>query len=381
MQSNLKKEVINKFSKDVFPSFLAFEKERKKILTQMIITEAILALIPLLFYFNLSAINTYIEQINHASWLTALHIIVAIEILITIIRPSFICSDFQTKLQMMALPTVLKTIGNIEHFYNNPLFTKQELQNTGLFSLFSLISSDDSFVGEFKGVKYRIAELLLEAKGKKENRTTVFDGVVFAFEMNKKFNSQTTITSTGDFATRNNALFCLYVLICVLTVVTLIFGFLKINAISSVFPMLPLVLVPTLSSLLFGVMIIFLAQYISKQANNNLQISDNKIKLEDIYFNKQFNVYSDDEVETRYLLTTAFMERLSNLKKSLKLKNLKCAFIDNQVIFALSKDKNMFEFGSLFKPLNQFENISFFDELFSILDLIEYFKLNEKTGL
>ena len=68
-------------------------------------------------------------------------------------------------------------------------------------------------------------------------------------------------------------------------------------------------------------------------------------------------------------------------KKSLKLKNLKCAFIDNQVVFALSKDKNMFEFGSLFKPLNQFENISFFDELFSILDLIEYFKLNEKTGL
>ena len=92
---------------------------------------------------------------------------------------------------------------------------------------------------------------------------------------------------------------------------------------------------PTLSSLLFGVIIIFLAQYISKQANNNLQISDNKRKLEDIYFNKQFNVYSDDEVETRYLLTTTFMERLSNLKKSLKLKNLKCAFIDNQVVFAL----------------------------------------------
>ena len=138
---------------------------------------------------------------------------------------------------------------------------------------------------------------------------------------------------------------------------------------------------PTLSSLLFGVIIIFLAQYISKQANNNLQISDNKRKLEDIYFNKQFNVYSDDEVETRYLLTTAFMERLSNLKKSLNLKNLKCAFIDNQFVFALSKYKNMFEFGSLFKPLNQFENISFFDELFSILDLIEYFILNEKTGL
>ena len=109
--------------------------------------------------------STYL--LNPPSWLTALHIIVAIEILITIIRPSFICSDFQTKLQKMALPTVLKTIGNIECFYNNPLFTKQELQNTGLFSLFSLISSDDSFVGEFKGVKYRIAELLLEAKGKK----------------------------------------------------------------------------------------------------------------------------------------------------------------------------------------------------------------------
>ena len=75
------------------------------------------------------------------------------------------------------------------------------------------------------------------------------------------------------------------------------------------------------------------------------------------------------------------MERLLNLKTAFKSKNVKCAFINNQVFFALSTKKNLFEFGNLFKPLNNIENIEFFREFFSILDLIEYFKFNEKTGL
>ena len=35
-----------------------------------------------------------------------------------------------------------------------------------------------------------------------------------------------------------------------------------------------------------------------------------KIKLEDTRFNKEFNVYSSDEVASRCLVTPAFMERL-----------------------------------------------------------------------
>ena len=36
----------------------------------------------------------------------------------------------------------------------------------------------------------------------------------------------------------------------------------------------------------------------------------NKVALEDIEFEKVFEVYSDNQIEARYFLTTAFMERL-----------------------------------------------------------------------
>lgn len=106
-----------------------------------------------------------------------------------------------------------------------------------------------------------------------------------------------------------------------------------------------------------------------------------KIRLEDVKFAKKFKVFSEDEVEARYLVTTAFMERFLNLTTSFGAKKAKCAFFSNKVMFAISTRKNLFEFGSLFKTLEKPKNVTFFNELMSILDMIDYFKLDEKLGL
>ena len=51
-------------------------------------------------------------------------------------------------------------------------------------------------------------------------------------------------------------------------------------------------------------------------------------------------------------------------------------------MFAISTDKDVFEIGSLNKSLEDPESINeFYNELSSILDMIEYFKLDEKIGL
>lgn len=42
-----------------------------------------------------------------------------------------------------------------------------------------------------------------------------------------------------------------------------------------------------------------------------------RVKLEDVSFERQFEVFSDNQIEARYLLTTAFMERMSEVKKGL----------------------------------------------------------------
>ena len=106
------------------------------------------------------------------------------------------------------------------------------------------------------------------------------------------------------------------------------------------------------------------------------------VKLEDPVFSKKYKVYSSDQVESRYLLTPAFMERLNNIKTAFGVRKIKCSFYNDKLMFAISTNKNVFEIGSLFTSMEspkQFER--FFNELASILMMIDYFKLDEKTGM
>ena len=107
-----------------------------------------------------------------------------------------------------------------------------------------------------------------------------------------------------------------------------------------------------------------------------------KIKLEDLNFDKKFNVYSEDQIEARYHVTTAFMDRLQNLQTAFGTKNIKCSFFNDKVMFAISTSKDLFEIGNLFVQLTDKKQIEkFYAELSSVYNMIDYFKLAEKTGL
>lgn len=106
------------------------------------------------------------------------------------------------------------------------------------------------------------------------------------------------------------------------------------------------------------------------------------VKLEDLSFEKNFNVYTKDQIEARYLLTTAFMERLKNIETAFGTKQIKCSFFDDNIIFAISTKKDLFELCSLFRPFSDTRYIeNFYDEIISIQKLIDHFKLSENTGL
>ena len=111
----------------------------------------------------------------------------------------------------------------------------------------------------------------------------------------------------------------------------------------------------------------------------------NIIKLEDEEFNKKFKVLADDEVESRYLLTTSFMERLKNFHKSKKDKTI--IFFDNKC----SDSKNMFILTNTGKdnfeiPLNKTllnEKIYYnlLKELVDMLEIAVALKLGQNIGL
>lgn len=107
-----------------------------------------------------------------------------------------------------------------------------------------------------------------------------------------------------------------------------------------------------------------------------------EVKLEDPKFCKKFNAYSSDQVEARYLLTTAFIERFQNLNTAFGAKKAKCSFYGDKIMFAISTNKNLFEVRSLFKSLEKPGAVNqFYNELVSIYSMIDYFKLDEKVGL
>lgn len=105
-------------------------------------------------------------------------------------------------------------------------------------------------------------------------------------------------------------------------------------------------------------------------------------ELEDVGFEKKFDVFTDDEIEARYLLTTSFMDRLTKLKAAFFAQKTGCAFYNGYLFVALYTPKDLFSLASLDKPLDDFRQYEVFhNEIISIIRLIDHFKLDEKTGL
>ena len=117
-----------------------------------------------------------------------------------------------------------------------------------------------------------------------------------------------------------------------------------------------------------------------KSCNHKLNFAN--IKTEDISIHKEFKIYSQDQIEGRYLLTPIFIERFKNLQTAFGSKNVRCAFVDDKIIFAIENKKDLFEIGNLFTSLKNSKSIhEFFEQIVSIYELIEYFKLTQRTGL
>lgn len=122
---------------------------------------------------------------------------------------------------------------------------------------------------------------------------------------------------------------------------------------------------------------IYIKQKNSDTALNNKTLE--KIVLESSEFNKIYDVYSNDQVEARYFLTTSTLERLINLYNKGQIISLWCQNNDISIIKKTSKD--LFE-PDLYKPIN--DPASYYETLIQtqeILDFITNLKLDVNIGM
>ena len=211
---------------------------------------------------------------------------------------------------------LLRVFGNIKWYNNCEVIKTVEICETGLFPPILYRITDDEFVGEYQGVKFRMSETKFPI-----NRFIGFTGIILAFEANKSFESHTIIVSK-----------------------------------------------------------------LAPDRHHSFKLEP--VTLEDPKFCSDYNVYSSDQTEARYLITPSFMERFRKLKVAFKTTDIACAFLKNKVIFALDSEglsglsKNLFEIDAYSAFTDDREAINiFYNELTSVLDMAAYFKLDEKTGL
>lgn len=362
---NYRNLFYKKFESDILPIFKLLEPRRKKALIKfwVIFTPMALMCIVTFIHLFLYPEDTFFHQVFEPVLIMIYFIGMGVA--------SFIEYDFTSTLKSKYVPKLLKAIGDIE--WNEKGFTNKELEKSELFPLFLDKTSDDCFSGIYKGSKFTIDELSLSGEG----GGTVFKGVVIAIDSNKKTPNKTIITDKNIFTAKNNNLqFSIFYLILLLLLVPLT---------------VMCFLARTVLGIFFGIWCLgFITVMIIMPFKNKM----NKIKesvgfekleyiqLEDPEFNKKYSVFSSDQIEGRYLVTTAFMERFKNLQIAFNSKKIKCAFVNNKIYFAIQTNKNLFEIGNTFKSLENPKTIeTFFNEIISIYILIDYFKLNEKTGI
>ena len=356
------------------PFINELENRRKKYLIKMF-AGVILSLFILLLSFYLIFISSSLSAI-----LTIIGLICLFNI------PNSCCKNYSTELKNIYLPRIMPMIPYLK--WDKKGISSDILEKSCLFGVINEVNVDDYFEGVHNNVKFEIAETEIfeidraydsYRQVERKDYYQVFKGVIILFPANKSIKSLTMVTTKKDsnINFRSKALipYLSFIIGLTIALICAIF-FATDNNTARIIAVICASVIP-----IFGT-----CYYIKKRTDNKNQqffdLKNDKLELEDIKFSKRFNVYSKDEVEGRYLVTPAFMERFNNLTTAFGTNKAKCSFFEDKVMFAISTNKNLFEVGNLFTSLKNPKNLQkFFDELNSILKMVEYFKLDEHTKI
>jgi len=104
---------------------------------------------------------------------------------------------------------------------------------------------------------------------------------------------------------------------------------------------------------------------------------DQLIKLEDPEFEQNFVVYSNDQVQARYILSTSLMQRIVDFKKKTN-RPIYLSFVGVNVYVAVSYTKNLFE-PRLFRSILDFKLVQeYFEDLQLAVGIVDELNLNTR---
>lgn len=369
MSEELNAKFYSVYQKELVPVFNAYEIFRKKELIKVnalkFIGSAFLvvAVVGLIFaqisqYFEIYT-KDFLEQIGIIS-------MVSLFCSVFILNCSKkVAKNFAKIVKEKCFSKVLSAFGNLSA---KPVtFPDSELIKSNLFSSFNIKAFDDTLVGSHDGVEFKVSEVHLQEETRdndgKKHIHDVFKGIILLFDSNKNFKGQTLISTKGDTtAATFHPVFYFIPIVFVIAGLSIVCAE-PTNFGGYVFMIFPVVL-----------FILILKIHKEKKLE--------KVVLEDVEINKNFDVYSTNQIEARYLITPAFMERFKNLKTAFGNKNLKCSFFDNKILFAISSNEDFFEIANVYTSLHDPKTLKkLYDEISAIHKMIDYFRFADNNRL
>ena len=219
------------------------------------------------------------------------------------------------------LPVIAGTLGSFTYDEKGKI-GESRLRGSTLLPHYDDYKSEDKFTGSYKGVDIELAEVKLtreQGSGKDRKTVTVFKGLFALLSTHKTVNGKTVIKRDA------------------------------------------------------GAIVNWLGEKFGGME---------RVSLEDPAFEERFEVYGTDQIEARYLLTPAFMERLTALAMHMGDGRLQAAFYDEQLFVMVPNQKDLFEPPSIFTSVLKDTGVARISrELGDVLSIIDILKLDEQTGL
>lgn len=335
----LREEFKTYYNAELFDDYKQLESKRYKYL--------------LMFIFNLIlviGINYFmIIWVNDGTISEDYNFVTTFDFVISYILLVFPCAKFKGLTKDALMKKIISFFGeNIK--YSKNVITDDIIKTSELFDKYNNSDVDDCFAGTYNGVKIAVSEYDLD-NGSGKDKENVFDGLLILFDFSKNFSGKTKCKSKFNLSSLNN------------------FGSWVVIGVLGIFCFIDIIFVYIIMTFI-GICLLI------KYFNNK---SKKKIYLENVVFSKKWNVEATDQIEARYLLTPAMMERILEVKKLFKGKAIDFSFFDNKLLIAVHTNKDMFESTSLFSSALRFDKVmNVIHQFYSIFAIIDLLKIKGK---
>lgn len=230
-------------------------------------------------------------------------------------------SGFRARFKEQVVRRIIGYIDPSLHYEPRQCINRDDYFNSGLFlKKYDSYTGDDYVEGERDKTRFCFSELHTQYRqqsGKTSYNVTIFKGLFFIGDFNKHFHGRTYVWSRSN---------------------------------------------PQLG---------FITRLFSPFAANL-----EKVNLESSAFEQSFIVYSNDQVEARYILTPAFMERILKLREMMG-EAVSFSFVNTNIHVAIPVRDKLFE-PSLWSP-NDYEQAGiYYNTVHIVFDIINELRLNDR---